>query len=229
MTGNPTRNEGPADADADATLAAIARVGVNADADRRSKQGYLRWLPKQGRVLDIGCGEGSFLDVARAAGLQPVGIDRDVRTAQQRGHEAHAGSAQQVLHAMAAAGRQFDAAVLAHTIEHMGGTEALRLLQAIAGVLPPGTPLVVVTPNSKNHIVLSELFWLDPTHVRPYPRALLERLLVASGFAVIASFDDANTRPTRSLWRAGIARLRSALSGVDKCGPLDSIVVGQRR
>ena len=79
-------------------------------------------------------------------------------------------------------------------------------------------PLLVATPNIQNHIVWSQVFWLDPTHVRPYPRPLLERLGEAAGFLVLASFDDANTRPRRAPGRAAIALVRSLLSGVDKRG-----------
>jgi hypothetical protein len=31
---------------------------------------------------------------------------------------------------------------------------------------------------------MSEVFWLDPTHVRPYPKALLEKMLSAIGFEI---------------------------------------------
>ncbi|HEX5051727.1 MAG TPA: class I SAM-dependent methyltransferase [Planctomycetota bacterium] len=207
---------------------AVAHAVVDDAEDRRIKSGYLRWLPERGRVLDVGCGRGSLLDVARQAGLQAVGIDRDAGAARERGFDAHEGELLAVLRAMAARGECFDGAVLAHVIEHQPGREAIELLQAIAAVLAPAAPLVVVTPNSRNYIVMSELFWLDPTHVRPYPRALLERLAQASGFTVAASFDDANTRPSRSPLRALVARLRSMLSGVDKSGPVDSVVVCRR-
>jgi len=114
-------------------------------------------------------------------------------------------------------------------IEHFGGARANALLAAIAAVLAPGARLVIATPNVRSHIVLGELFWLDASHVRPYPRALLERMGAALGCDVIASFDDSTTRPRRPWWRAAIARLRSWLSGVDKCAPLDAVVVLQRR
>ncbi|MEO6597457.1 MAG: class I SAM-dependent methyltransferase [Planctomycetota bacterium] len=211
------------------SLAELARQGVDPAADRRTKQGYLRWLPTTGAVLDIGCGAGTFLDVAKTAGLAPIGIDFDGTLARARGHDVREGHAVTVLEELAAGGQGFAGALLAHVIEHVDGEGALALMQAIAKALQPGATLVVATPNSRNYIVLSELFWLDPTHVRPYPRRLLERLGQACGFDVVASYDDLTTRPRRSTLRASFARLRSLVSGVDKSGALDAVVVMRRR
>ena len=88
-----------------------------------------------------------------------------------------------------------------------------------------GGRLLVVTPNSRNLIVLSEVFWLDPTHVRPYPRALVERLGRAAGFTTVASYDDPASVPHRGFVRRWLAALRSRLSGADRSAPMDSVVV----
>lgn len=216
---------------APAALTAVARHATDAGADRATKQGYLRWLPSGGRLLDVGCGAGAFLDLARAAGLAAIGVDGDaaaVSSAAAAGHAVHHGEARVVLGELAARGERFDGAVLLHVIEHLQPAGALALLQAIARVLPAGAPLLIATPNIQNHIVWSQVFWLDPTHVRPYPRPLLEWLGEAAGFTVHASFDDPSTRPRRAAWRAAIARLRSLISGVDKSGPQDSVVVLHR-
>src|SRR5262249_47363650 len=107
--------------DPNAALSAIARSYVDAAADRAPKRGYLAWLPRHGAVLDIGCGDGAFLDVASAAGLRAVGVERDATAtaaARARGHEVLAGDAFAVLAELGAAGARFDGAVLAHVIEH---------------------------------------------------------------------------------------------------------------
>src|SRR5262252_3848903 len=202
--------------DPNALLAAIARSYVDAVADRAPKRGYLAWLPRAGQVLDVGCGDGAFLDVAAAAGVRAVGVERDAAAAaasRARGHEVLAGDAFAVLAELCAAGARFDGAVLAHVIEHFDGDAAVQLLQAIAAVLTPGAPLLVATPDVRNHIVLSELFWLDPTHVRPYPPLLVERLGAMAGFEVAASYRDTNTR-TRRWCCAGAREPLSALRPV---------------
>jgi hypothetical protein len=48
-----------------------------------------------------------------------------------------------------------------------------------------GGVLVIVTPNPRDLGVLGETFWLDPTHVRLYPVALLASMFEAAGFNVV--------------------------------------------
>jgi SAM-dependent methyltransferase len=104
----------------------------------------------------------------------------------------------------------------------------MALIAACARVLEPGGRLLIATPNACNLIVLEETFWLDPTHVRPYPRALLERMGSAEGLHVVASYDDPTTSPRRPFLRRAIAQLRSWLSGADRSGPMDSVVVFEK-
>ena len=69
---------------------------------------------------------------------------------------------------------------------------AQELLGAAYRATRPGGLIVIVTPNPRDWMVLSNIFWLDPTHVRPYPRQLVEVMLEAAGFVVEAS----GLRPT---------------------------------
>jgi hypothetical protein len=47
--------------------------------------------------------------------------------------------------------------------------------------------MIVVTPNLRDWRTLTANFWLDPTHVRPYPPALLASLFTAAGMELIGS------------------------------------------
>jgi O-antigen chain-terminating methyltransferase len=42
------------------------------------------------------------------------------------------------------------------------------------------------TPNPENVIVATQTFWLDPTHVRPLPPALLEVVVIDAGLEIEA-------------------------------------------
>ena len=168
----------------------------------------------------------------RHAGIEARGVDVDadaVKAAAVTGCSVHRGDVGAILEAMAREGLRFDAVVLAHVVEHLDPDRALGWFERIHAVLEPGGLLLVATPDVRNHIVLSETFWLDPTHVRPYPSLLLERMGAAVGLETVASLRDPTTRPRRPWWRRAFARLRSALGGVDKSGPQDLVVVLRRR
>jgi 2-polyprenyl-3-methyl-5-hydroxy-6-metoxy-1,4-benzoquinol methylase len=215
----------------DASPHELARGYVDAGEDREKKRGYLRFLPASGTVLDLGCGTGAFLDLLRDAGLPARGIDASpaaVAACRARGHAVDCADLEAAVARLQADPVRFSAVVLVHVIEHFDGPRALALLAAAAKLLAPSGVLLIVTPDPRSAIVLEETFWLDPTHVRPYPRALLERALRAAGLTVVASLRDPASRPRRSALRALLARLRSALSGVDRSGPMDALVVARR-
>jgi SAM-dependent methyltransferase len=204
---------------------AVARSFVNEDEVRAVQRGYLRHFAGAPRVLDLGCGRGTFLGLLREAGIVGIGVDRDPAPARAAGHEVVGGEAEEVLAAAAARGERFDGVFASHLVEHLPPERVPALVEGIAAVLGPGGRAVLVTPNVRNLVVLTETFWLDPTHVRPWPRLLIERLGAAAGLRVIASYDDPATVPRRSLLRRLLARVRSVLSGADRSAPMDSVVV----
>lgn len=211
--------------------ARLARVGddfVDDACDLAVKRGYLQHFTAGKRVLDVGCGAGRFLDVLGERGFERLGLDQCPSACADcaaRGHRVLHGDAVVLLRRLHEERERFDGVLLAHVVEHLPATAVQELFAAIARVLTPDGRLVVVTPNIKNLIVLQEVFWLDPTHVRPYPRALLERLGAATGLQVVASYDDGATVPRRSGVRRALAKVRSVLSGADRSSPMDAVVV----
>jgi len=165
-------------------LSRIADAFVDAMSDAATKRSYLARFPEATNVLDVGCGQGRFLDAARERGLESLGLDASAEACAacvSRGHTVVHGDALVLLKRLHEERRRFAAVLLAHVVEHCDGAAALDLVAACARVLQPGGRLLVATPNAKNLVVLEEVFWLDPSHVRPYPRALLEQMGRSAG------------------------------------------------
>ncbi|MFH1129874.1 MAG: class I SAM-dependent methyltransferase [Pseudomonadota bacterium] len=197
---------------------------------------YVRFFSEAGarHVLDIGSGRGIFLELLRTAGIKASGLDSDAATV-AKCHEkgltdVEVGDALELLEKKIASKSKYDGVFCSHIIEHLPGNKATRLIEASAELLAPRGRLVLVTPNVANLQVWTNVFWLDPTHQRPYPRLLLEALMKEAGLKIVASFDDQKTRyhyrRTPSDFRRFVSNFLRFGSGV--LDGMDSVVVGER-
>jgi SAM-dependent methyltransferase len=162
----------------------LYEFGSGEDVVRQIQSRFVELFRGAAPVLDIGCGRGIFLDLLRTAGIEAVGIDRSpesVAACRERGFDVRSEDAHQYLGRSAG---QFGGIFCSHVIEHMSYDDAMALLALCRGALRQGGVLALVTPNPEDISIISEIFWLDPTHVRPYPKLLLESMLQAHGFKV---------------------------------------------
>lgn len=171
-------------------------------------------------VLDVGCGRGLFLNLLRQAGIHAHGLDTNpeaVSECKKQGFEnVSCEDAVEGLERRLRDGLRYDGVFCSHVIEHLPGASGVRLIELCAKVLSPGGRLLVTTPNVANLRVWTHVFWLDPTHVRPYPRQILSALATDAGLRVIRAFADPHTRSgfrhlVWDLFRYGI----STLAGLD--------------
>lgn len=96
------------------------------------------------RLLDVGCGAGTFLAQAREAGWEGFGVDFDpvaVEAARALGLDVVLGG----LDAVASRTGFFDAVTMSHVLEHV--YDPVESLRKICNVLRPGGRLYIETPN----------------------------------------------------------------------------------
>lgn len=160
---------------------------------------YLGDFPPGGKVADLGCGEGIFLDLLRSSGREGIGVDLTsefVRGIRQRGLKAIRSDIMVFLRKHR---QTFDGIFASHIIEHFPAREGVRLIELMFSALKPGGICVVLTPSYHDVLVNSERFWLDISHVRPYPLPLLHEVFLHAGFEIQREGYDPKTRLPVSL------------------------------
>lgn len=190
---------------------------------RESLDLQYRWLPKAQvghRLLDVGCGNGSFLLKAKEAGWRPVGLDPDPKAlvvAQRLGQEVYLGSIEVFDKEI----ESFDAVTLSHVIEHV--PDPLSALSDVYRLLKPGGTLYIQTPNIQSGG--SAIFgpnWRGieaPRHLVLFSTFGLHRLLQRIGFKDIELKSSRTVSGSMFLKSYRISQGLSPYSAKPKCLP----------
>ncbi len=172
-------------------------------------QGWHRWkricreklidCRKTGRVLDVGCGHGWFLNAAKREGWDVTGVDLPSAATDfavnQLGLRVIAGTIDDV-----APDQRFDLITFWHTLEHL--IDPLKAIRAASSLLRPQGRLIIAVPNKealglalKKH----RWVWLQPPflHIWHFTTTALRRLLGMCNLEVVES-------KTRDTWDAQI-------------------------
>jgi O-antigen chain-terminating methyltransferase len=134
-------------------------------------------------VLDIGCGRGELLAALKAGGVTARGIDANgemAAVARERGLDASRADALACLSALPDG--SLGGIVATQVVEHLEPAYLMRLLDAAARTLRPGSPIVLETINAACWLAFFSSYVRDITHVRPIHPETLQYLLRASGF-----------------------------------------------
>ena len=146
---------------------------------------YLSGLP--GPIADLGCGRGMFLAELKTAGHDALGVDASAESvAACRAKGLHIVQAD-VLEYLESQTDWLGGIFLSHVVEHLPPSQMVRFLNLARRALRPSGRLVIVTPNVADLWTMTEVFWLDTTHVRPYPILLLKNLCGEAGLRPLIS------------------------------------------
>ena len=146
---------------------------------------HLRLEPGRNRLLDVGCGDGSFLAGMRDAGWEVQGLEPDTAAA-ERVRRNGIPVVDTPLEESSFAPGSFDAVTLNHVLEHFHDPmEALRICR---GVLRPGGTVWLATPNldATGHATFGPA-WIGldpPRHLVLFTRESLVGAVERAGFAV---------------------------------------------
>lgn len=144
-------------------------------------------LPGKGKLLEVGCSYGHFLERARAAGWMVEGVEIS-REAAQWGQEelglcVHGGTLEEVSSRLET---PYEAVAIFHVLEH--ALEPERLISEARALLRAGGVLIIRTPNASSWAArrCGETWeWLTPpAHIHLFSPNSLRRLLEQAGLRV---------------------------------------------
>jgi 2-polyprenyl-3-methyl-5-hydroxy-6-metoxy-1,4-benzoquinol methylase len=182
-----------------------------------------KYLPKQGegRLLDFGCGSGSFLLRMKAQGWKVLGLDASEELVQHLRDDLDLPALAGTLPHPELPDESFDVITMWHALEHVH--EPLDALRAAYRLLVPGGKLIVASPN----IDCLPFRWfgqawigLDlPRHLCHFAPWTLRVLLHRGGFRQVSVRQDRRSgwlrktarlaerfHPRLSLWRRALQR-----------------------
>ncbi|MBD2391784.1 class I SAM-dependent methyltransferase [Aphanizomenon flos-aquae NRERC-008] len=146
-----------------------------------------------GKLLEVGFGNGKFLNQMRLAGWEVEGVDFDSKAVEgvrtRYGFNVHVGSLERIAYPA----NTFDAITMSHVIEHV--SKPVVLLQECYRILKPGGYLVLVTPNinSWGHTIF-RYNWRGlepPRHLHLFAQNTIRKCATEAGFNNINTWTTA--------------------------------------
>lgn len=147
-------------------------------------------------VLDIGCGDGDFLQLLAERGIDCWGVEADEEVADsaiERGLHVRHGDGIEVVRNLG--NDSLGGIAVLQVVEHLAASDVPVLVEEAYRTLRAGGVLLLETPDPRSLYVHTHSFWLDPSHVRPVHPLYLEFLCRQAGFRQV---EIARSSPVRS-------------------------------
>lgn len=138
----------------------------------------------KGKLLDIGCATGSFMELAQNDGWKAWGVDPS-RWATSIAKKRHLNAKEGTVKSAKFNKDYFDVIVCIDVIEHV--LQPKKLLEETKRILKKGGTLCIVTPDSGSVIprLLKEKWWhIRPDHIFYFSKQTILNLLTIVGFKV---------------------------------------------
>ena len=153
---------------------------------KSGQQFYVSYFEGVREVLDLGCGRGEFLEVMRDHSIAARGIDLSpaaVAYCARKELRAEVGDLFRYLDSLP--DHSLPAIFCAQVVEHLPPERLPEMIRLCAAKLERGGRIAFETPNPECLAIFASHFYLDPTHTRPVPHALLAFYLEEFGMGGI--------------------------------------------
>ncbi len=191
---------------------------------RQNHQFYLPYFTGRQNIIDLGCGRGEFLKLLREHGIAARGVEySEELTAYCRRGGLDVARADLFEFLAAAPERSLDAIFCSQVVEHLDPSRLPELIRLAHSRITPGGVLIIETPNPECLAIFATHFYLDPTHTRPIPPALLAFYFEEFGFGQLETRRFAPATEATPALASLPEDLRQALFGAQ-----DYAVIGKR-
>lgn len=176
--------------------------------DRFAKELQRSKTPPRGRILEIGFGDGLFLDWARAEGFSVEGIELNAdfcTAARSRNHAVECGDAVTLLTECEA---RYDLIVLFDVLEHLRVDEIVHLLRSLRACLTQDGKVLATFPNGQSPF--GRVYQhADVTHVTTLSVPIMMDIAPLADMRVVGGYNRARSALTS---RSAARRLARKLS-----------------
>lgn len=140
----------------------------------------------QRRALDLGCGVGSALHLAKQAGWIPHGQDISQNALRVAREVVGCQTYSESIDELAARGEKFELVTAFNLVEHL--PQPLAYLKTVRQLMDDQGYFGVVVPNYNSYAMRTTRLaeWLPPFHLNFFTLPSLEHALVLAGFRLIA-------------------------------------------
>lgn len=150
---------------------------------KKQQASYVSYFKKGGKVLDLGCGRGEFIEILEENGIEAEGIDINgqmIEICRDKGLNCQKADMLKKLaeYEDGTLGGIFSSQV----IEHLSPSYLRRMIELAYFKLSPASHIVLETINSASVFSLVQIYFLDLSHQKPVHPQTLKFLLESTGF-----------------------------------------------
>ena len=150
---------------------------------KKQQASYVSYFKKGGKVLDLGCGRGEFIEILEENGIEAEGIDINgqmIEICRDKGLNCQKAD---ILKKLA----EYEDSTLggifsSQVIEHLSPSYLRRVIELAYFKLSPASHIVLETINSASVFSLVQIYFLDLSHQKPVHPQTLKFLLESTGF-----------------------------------------------
>ena len=150
---------------------------------KKQQASYVSYFKKGGKVLDLGCGRGEFIEILEENGIEAEGIDINgqmIEICRDKGLNCQKAD---ILKKLA----EYEDGTLggifsSQVIEHLFPSYLRRMIELAYFKLSPASHIVLETINSASVFSLVQIYFLDLSHQKPVHPQTLKFLLESTGF-----------------------------------------------